>query len=563
MIPFETINMSKYQSAVEHPKTAFADPDLAEMKVFKNSLGWPASWSGNFAIVYRLAGRNRITSREEVVAVRCFKKLGPDLAHRYELICSTLDRAAPHSRFLLRTRYLAEGIKIDGAWKPVTTLPWVDGVPLDRYFDSAHTKLYEMERVRAQLRDIGRELESAGISHCDLQHRNILVDNTGTLRLIDYDGMFVPTLRGGRTNELGHPDYQHPGRDDGAIFGPGLDRFSLIVIYLQTYAIARHPELWAAKERTEGLLLRREDYIDPDASATIAALRSYDDLREIVDVFRRLSVGSIGDVPSLASFLRDLGLEDRAPIRAQIASPPDEPTPTRPPEVPVSPPSRPVAIAPSARPTRTPGTAAPTLYMTVTPTDATQLAANAGDVLMVVGRFDRATQRRAPGGGLATSLYLRVQGPGTFSILVEGATQQQFASLGKAWTVKPGAWLAVTGLLARGGSDYIVQVDQMAQLERIPELEARRRMNMRRFSAGKPGGSGDGGTGGTGGARERRAAQPVDRPVGPPTPGVVRHDRPVSALPRTRGGQLVAKDFRELGRLLGRNGQNTDGGDEK
>ncbi len=40
------------------------------------------------------------------------------------------------------------------------------------------------------------ELLSMGIAHGDLKHDNVLVTPDGKLRLIDYDSMFTPHLRG-------------------------------------------------------------------------------------------------------------------------------------------------------------------------------------------------------------------------------------------------------------------------------------------------------------------------------------------------------------------------------
>ena len=56
-------------------------------------------------------------------------------------------------------------------------------------------------------------LERAGIAHGDLQHGNIFVVDD-ELKLIDYDGMFVPRLAGCRSNELGIEHYQHPQRKE-------------------------------------------------------------------------------------------------------------------------------------------------------------------------------------------------------------------------------------------------------------------------------------------------------------------------------------------------------------
>src|SRR4051812_23180818 len=45
-----------YNEAVQHPASAFADPDLAGGTAAVNALGLPAACSGNFADVYRVDG---------------------------------------------------------------------------------------------------------------------------------------------------------------------------------------------------------------------------------------------------------------------------------------------------------------------------------------------------------------------------------------------------------------------------------------------------------------------------------------------------------------------------
>ena len=525
MISFESIDMTKYQAAVQRPARAFSDPALSGKRVMKNSLGWPEARSGNFAIVYRLVGAERTTHREETIAVRCFKKLAPDLAQRYERICKALDRAALASKFLLRTKYLAQGIRIDSGWKPVTTLPWIDGVPLDRYLDTIHSQRHLMERIKGQFREMARDLEVAGIAHGDLQHRNILIDKSGTMRLIDYDGIFVESLRGWQATEYGHPDYQHPGRDDPAMFGLWLDRFSLIAIYLQLSAIAGHPELWTQKERTEGLLLRRSDFLDHDTSPTLAALRSFDDLRAGVDVFRRLCIGPIGDVPSLNAFFDESGLGPRPLNRASRG-----------------------AVDPISRVTVPAVTAPPTLHMPVIRPDLTALLRFTGDEVMVIGRWSHTQTAKVTDGPAPASIHLETgNNRYSFSILVEGSVAKHYRSLGDRWKInRRQDWISATGLLVRQGTQFIIQVEQVAQIELLKDVEAQRR-----FAEGRRGG-------------------PAKHPPNPSQPPVPRGEAPrvkrsqrvdesgtrdAAASDRRlritrRGRELVAKDFKQLGEIF-------------
>src|SRR5439155_9947810 len=107
--------------------------------------------------------------------------------------------------------------------------------------------------------------KSGGISHGDLQHGNVLVVG-GELRLIDYDGMFVPEFAGTMSKECGHLNYQHPARTEFD-YGPSLDNFSSWVIAVSLAAVCVHPELWTKYSGgDECLIFRREDFTNPGAS---------------------------------------------------------------------------------------------------------------------------------------------------------------------------------------------------------------------------------------------------------------------------------------------------------
>ena len=73
------------------------------------------------------------------------------------------------------------------------------------------------------------------IAHNDLQHGNVLVQREGGIRLVDYDGKFLPKFRGERSPELGHKNYQHPERSPEH-YDENVDNFSSLVIYLSLLA---------------------------------------------------------------------------------------------------------------------------------------------------------------------------------------------------------------------------------------------------------------------------------------------------------------------------------------
>src|SRR5439155_11947706 len=91
---------------------------------------------------------------------------------------------------------------------------------------------------------LARRLREAQMAHCDLQHGNVLLVPGSTakslgVRLIDYDGMFVPALSQQKSGEVGHPAYQHPQRLRENIYNTEVDRFPHLVIYTALRALIR------------------------------------------------------------------------------------------------------------------------------------------------------------------------------------------------------------------------------------------------------------------------------------------------------------------------------------
>ena len=65
---------------------------------------------------------------------------------------------------------------------------------------------------------------------------NIMVSNE-QLKLLDYDGLYVPGLEVIPSKEWGHRNYQHPARSEKD-YGPSLDHFSTWIIYISIFGAA-------------------------------------------------------------------------------------------------------------------------------------------------------------------------------------------------------------------------------------------------------------------------------------------------------------------------------------
>ncbi|MGH3236564.1 MAG: hypothetical protein ACRDOH_25575, partial [Streptosporangiaceae bacterium] len=88
-----------------------------------------------------------------------------------------------------------------------------------------------------------------------------MVDQEGRLRLVDFDGVWIPQLAGqSPPTEFGHPNYQHPGRH---AWDRWLDTFSALVIYLSLVALSKDPGLWLALYNSKNLLFAKNDFFPP------------------------------------------------------------------------------------------------------------------------------------------------------------------------------------------------------------------------------------------------------------------------------------------------------------
>src|SRR5689334_13004234 len=121
-----------YQAAVQHPFTAFSDPQLRTASVTTGNLGLPRAVAGNFAVTYQLqAGAQQW-------AVRCFHREAADRASRYAAISQALARLK--SSALMPIDYSDTGVRVGAAWYPITKMQWIEGFPLNRAVEANLSK---------------------------------------------------------------------------------------------------------------------------------------------------------------------------------------------------------------------------------------------------------------------------------------------------------------------------------------------------------------------------------------------------------------------------------------
>ncbi len=178
--------ITEYLEAVQHPAQAFIDPDLKQGAVAENNLGLPLVMSGGFALTYA------VTTPRRKCAVRCFHREIPAIQQKYDAISKKL-RSLGNGCFV-DFDFQQSGINVRQKIFPIVRMDWVEGdtlgVWMDKHFDDPRA----LEKACADFAAIARFLEQKGIAHGDIQNGNVMVTN-GNIKLIDYDGMFVPGMR--------------------------------------------------------------------------------------------------------------------------------------------------------------------------------------------------------------------------------------------------------------------------------------------------------------------------------------------------------------------------------
>src|SRR5438045_8069733 len=292
-------DLTEYHEALQDPRRSLNDPELQRAEIDKDRFGMPKPATGGNAVVYRA------TEGDNAWAVRCFLRPISDHAERYAAISSHLakKRVAQSTTF----SYLADGLRIKGGTFPIVKMAWVQGQHLDRCAESLLGQPRELAGLREKFRTLVKEVEAAKFAHGDLQHGNILVSGKELL-LIDYDGMWVPALIGRQATEIGHRAYQHPKRSVSD-YGPYLDRFSALVIYLSLRALEVDRKLWEQYYTGDNLLFVREDFNEVGKSpiwGDLAAL-GHPEVSYLAGVLAAMIPRSVKDLPRLEAVLTRSG----------------------------------------------------------------------------------------------------------------------------------------------------------------------------------------------------------------------------------------------------------------
>ena len=249
--------ISEYIEAIKSAEDNFEQ--LKNLRPVLDEDGEPVMTSGNFAVVFKM--KNEQTGK--LHAVKCFLKEQEGRAEAYRMIAEELEYVS--STFLTPIKYLDKELFVDSKNSdetefPVLLMDWVEGKTLDKYLRENLDDKFALEMLAFRFSQLAQWLIPLPYAHGDLKPDNILVREDGTLVLVDYDGMYVPAMRGQRARELGSPDFRHPQRTEDD-FDEHIDDFPIVSILLSLKAISINPYLLNEYGAADRLLLSENEYL--------------------------------------------------------------------------------------------------------------------------------------------------------------------------------------------------------------------------------------------------------------------------------------------------------------
>lgn len=227
-------SIEDYSASISIPKMVKATELRGGHPIEKN--GRLIKYSGGFCVVFPYQTHRR------KVAVRCWHTPVQSVQSNLPTILSFLKKSGLYC--FIPASYVPEAILTAQGVQPAIVMDWVEAKTLKKYIGAHLNEPQTLDNLAEAFLQMTSRLHRAGISHGDLQHGNILVDDRGKLSLVDYDSMFVPGMKNVPDEIKGLAGYQHPARTRQSFRSPVSDYFSELIIYTSIRALALHPGLW-------------------------------------------------------------------------------------------------------------------------------------------------------------------------------------------------------------------------------------------------------------------------------------------------------------------------------
>jgi len=261
--------ISEYIEAMKSAEDNFKE--LSYLRPVLGDDGLPVMSAGGFSVVFKMKDEQS----GKFYAVKCFTKEQEGRNESYKLIADELEYVS--SNYLTPIKYYENELFVDTDNSeedefPILLMDWVEGKTLDIYIKENINNQYALEMLAYQFNKMAAWLITQPFAHGDLKPDNIIMKEDGQLVLVDYDGIYVPAMKGQKAREIGSPGFRHPSRTED-FFDEHIDDFSIASIAFALKAIAIKPILWNEFGGNDRLLFIENDLHDLSQSKVIPALQ--------------------------------------------------------------------------------------------------------------------------------------------------------------------------------------------------------------------------------------------------------------------------------------------------
>ena len=243
----------------------------------------PKYESGNKAIVFKVTD----DKTEKTKALKLFLIDNKERFSQYLEISNFLNKF--NTQFFVSFNFIEKFIYVEvnqnqeENYFPGLIMEWAEGKTLGyKVQELCNTKdKKNLKKIAESFKDLSFFLLDNNIGHGDLKHDNIIVDQDNNMKLIDYDGIYVPAFNNQNSKELGTDSFQHPLRKS-TDFNADIDHFSILTIYSSLIALSINPDLYLKFNDQQNLLFTKEDFIKPENSELFKLLFQIKEVKRLV-----------------------------------------------------------------------------------------------------------------------------------------------------------------------------------------------------------------------------------------------------------------------------------------
>ena len=288
-----------YREAIQAPRICFSDVRLRAADIHTDAMGIPLVASGKSAVVFKA------TADASDIAIRCFTRAVSGQRLRYQALQEYLGPVLPP--YMAGFTYRDHEMLVEGIRYPVVEMDWVAGDPLDVWVRQRLGQGNALADQAAAWLAIIRDMLSRGMAHGDFANDNCLVSGS-ELKLIDYDGCFIPGLEDKYPGESGANHFQHPSR--AGYYAANMDAFPSLVIFLSLLALQDNASLWQF-HTDKNLIFEEKDFTASPQTSIWNALANSEDARvgKLAAVLASMCRSPVARLPSLGQVTARAGIQ--------------------------------------------------------------------------------------------------------------------------------------------------------------------------------------------------------------------------------------------------------------